>query len=351
MNEPGQNPQPDAGSERPVPENSFASPGKKLASLREDHGWTVEQVAGQLNLAPRQVVAIEHDDYAALPGTAVTRGFIRAYAKLLKVDGTPFLALLPTDKVLPDEAASPRRIMPTRVPESRFPSMSDRPGFSAKKLAPVALVAVVAAAGWFAYQSGALSLLTRDDGPANVETIPAETQEKIVELPKPPMPSAPSQTPDQSSAPSGAAPVTGTTNAQAPAPAASPGRSVGDAASPAQASPPSAPATAAAPPVPAGNAGQASAAPAKQAMESTGAAGKEALVLKVNADSWIEIRRQDNTTLISKVAKAGTTETFDLSGPVTLTVGNASAVEATLRGNPVDLKANKVNNVARLKLK
>jgi cytoskeletal protein RodZ len=73
------------------------SPGAKLAFARNDLGWTVEQVAAQLKLATRQIVALEADDYAALPEPAVVRGFIRAYAKLLKLDATPLVALIMVD--------------------------------------------------------------------------------------------------------------------------------------------------------------------------------------------------------------------------------------------------------------
>ena len=57
-----------------------AAPGATLAAQREAMGLTVEQIADQLKLAPRQVVALEQGDFASLPNMAVTRGFIRAYA-------------------------------------------------------------------------------------------------------------------------------------------------------------------------------------------------------------------------------------------------------------------------------
>ncbi|HBZ05323.1 MAG TPA: DUF4115 domain-containing protein, partial [Massilia sp.] len=47
-------------------------PGATLAAQREAMGWSVEQVAEQLKLAVRQVVAIEAGDYASLPSPAVT---------------------------------------------------------------------------------------------------------------------------------------------------------------------------------------------------------------------------------------------------------------------------------------
>jgi cytoskeleton protein RodZ len=67
-------------------------------------------------------------------------------------------------------------------------------------------------------------------------------------------------------------------------------------------------------------------------------------------DSWIEIRRANNSAMVSRVIKAGTTESFKLTGPVALTVGNANGVDATLRGAPLELRAKAKNNVARLKL-
>ena len=68
------------------PKPGRESVGTRLSAEREALGWSVEQVASQLNLAPRQIQALEQDNYAALPGIASVRGFIRAYAKLLKID-------------------------------------------------------------------------------------------------------------------------------------------------------------------------------------------------------------------------------------------------------------------------
>lgn len=74
-----------------------ASPGAKLTAGRNALGWTVEQVAAQLKLAPRQIIALEKDDYPALPEAAIVKGFTRAYAKLVKLDPDPILALIVID--------------------------------------------------------------------------------------------------------------------------------------------------------------------------------------------------------------------------------------------------------------
>lgn len=82
------------------------SPGAKLVAGRIAMGWSVEYVASQLRLAPRQILALESDDYAHLPEAAIVRGFIRSYAKLLKLDAAPLVALLSTDTFGTNKASS-----------------------------------------------------------------------------------------------------------------------------------------------------------------------------------------------------------------------------------------------------
>src|SRR5437899_11939207 len=107
-----------------VPSETMPRPGAQLAEHRKSLGWSIEQVADQLKLAPRQVQAIEDDNYAALPGMAVTRGFIRAYAKVLRVDATPLLALMTVDVIAPSDERPLRRAVPTAFSEARLPLMS-----------------------------------------------------------------------------------------------------------------------------------------------------------------------------------------------------------------------------------
>jgi cytoskeleton protein RodZ len=79
---------------------------------------------------------------------------------------------------------------------------------------------------------------------------------------------------------------------------------------------------------------------------------KDVLVIDFRSDSWMELRRAgDGKSMVSKVFKAGTTETFETSGPVTLIIGNASGVDVSYRGKPVEVKSAQGNNVARLNLK
>lgn len=65
--------------------------GDMLIAAREQRNLTVEDIANRLRLSPRQVKALESDDFAALPEAMITRGFIRNYARLLEIDPEPLL--------------------------------------------------------------------------------------------------------------------------------------------------------------------------------------------------------------------------------------------------------------------
>src|SRR4029453_10576049 len=66
----------------PATEPARPSAGTLLHLAREEAGLTLDAVAQQLKLAPRQVKAIEDDDFAGLPGRTFVRGFVRNYARL-----------------------------------------------------------------------------------------------------------------------------------------------------------------------------------------------------------------------------------------------------------------------------
>lgn len=71
------------------------SVGKTLREARISQGLSVADVASSIKFAPRQVEALEADDYTHLPELAFVRGFVRSYARLLHVDETSLLNELP----------------------------------------------------------------------------------------------------------------------------------------------------------------------------------------------------------------------------------------------------------------
>lgn len=321
-----------------------ATPGALLAAQREAMGWTVEQIAEQLKLAVRQVKALEAGDYAALPNMAVTRGFVRAYAKVLKMDAAPLVAMIDAAQpISPEVVVAPRKDLAQSFSESRFPSMTGRSSAPAGWLIGVAVVVVIGAAGAYAYQSGLIptSLFERKEE----EVKPAEAAPAIeTTLVKPGQEAAPVQSTsvplisvppqgEQAAAGAATAPAAPATAAVAP-PAAVPAPTP----APVAAAPAPAPAPVAAAPAPT---------PAPAAVSGTG----HQLVLKVTEDSWIEIRRPGTTSLISRVVKAGSTETFDIKDPALLIVGKPGGVEASLGGAPLALPLIPGGTISRVNIK
>lgn len=68
--------------------------GKRLRMAREAANLNINDVAHALKFSARQIELLEADNYAALPGTTIVRGFARSYAKLLKLDADALLLML-----------------------------------------------------------------------------------------------------------------------------------------------------------------------------------------------------------------------------------------------------------------
>ena len=301
----------DTGNEQEVAASVISSPGAQLASFRQAHGWSIEQVAAQLNLAPRQIQALENDQYSALPGMPIVRGFIRAYAKLLKIDPALLLALMPGESVAAQQPLAPRNTLSTPFSEARLPSITDRRGWSGAKIGVAVAVVVLLIAGTW--------VVRHSEGLAPLLGLLAPNVEKITESAPVALPSEPVE------------PIALNLDVAPPAVTPEPQN--------AELGMPSPPALEPAPE------------PVVQKEPEPTQSDKDMLVFKVREDSWVEIRRADKSLMVSRLFKAGSTETFSLAGPASVVIGNASGVDATLRGEPLDLKTRAGNNVARLSLK
>lgn len=65
---------------------SLTGIGRQLSTARKKWGLSVEEVAKCLNLSTAIIEALEQGDCERLPGATFVRGYLRAYAKLLKLD-------------------------------------------------------------------------------------------------------------------------------------------------------------------------------------------------------------------------------------------------------------------------
>ncbi|MBK7954500.1 MAG: helix-turn-helix domain-containing protein [Candidatus Accumulibacter sp.] len=69
-----------------LPTSIGAGVGQMLRAAREARNMSVTEAAQSLKLGPRQVEAIEAEDWASLPGNTMIRGFVRNYARVLGID-------------------------------------------------------------------------------------------------------------------------------------------------------------------------------------------------------------------------------------------------------------------------
>jgi len=283
-----------------VPEPEAFGAGAQLRAAREAAGLSLDQVAQQLKLAPRQVRALEEENFGMLPGRTFTRGFMRNYARLLNLDPDLLVAHLPDAAHAPSLESPPLHSTGTTMAE--LPTAHARAPSFGRWLIPLVLVAsIVAAAGYEWYRGRPAGVAAP---PRSAETAPpAAPNTSTTPLPNP------------------VAPDSG-----APAPAAPPATS-GQSAPDGTAQPASTP--------------QAAAAGAADAV----------LVVRYEGPSWTEIRDSAGRMLISRLVDADSVEPFDGAPPFSIVIGNARAVTLVYRGQPVDLAPYTRLNVARLVLR
>jgi cytoskeleton protein RodZ len=79
-------------------------------------------------------------------------------------------------------------------------------------------------------------------------------------------------------------------------------------------------------------------------------AGRDRLVFQFAQDAWVEVKDKSGKVVFSRLGKAGSEETFDISAPVSLVIGNARNVKLQRNGTAVDIPTPGKVTVGRLKL-
>jgi cytoskeleton protein RodZ len=295
---------------QPVGEQAYEPPagaaGAALRAAREAAGLTIDVVAQQLKLAPRQVRALEDGDYRLLPGRTFVRGFTRNYARLLQLDAETLVAMLPQAESSPalDTPTIGSSVKP--MGELRDSSGTRGPRWSRWAI-PLALIAVIGIAA--VYEFSRPTTQPPAEAPRASDTNRPVASSGIA-LPNPLVPSdAPVETPRSESAPA-AATTTGPA-AQPIAPAAT-GRS--------------------------------------ETATSAAASPEATLTITYRAPAWTEVRDRAGNVLYTGTAPGGTTQTLTGSPPLDLTLGNANQTSVSWRGAPYDLNPHIQKNIARVRL-
>lgn len=122
----------DVDSGKKVGADRTPTVGQTLRAAREAARMTIVDVAQSLKFSPRQVEQLEADDYAALPGNTIVRGFTRSYARLLKLDADALLQML--------DARTPSAPADVRPPDNM--GVASHPG-GLRQISPLASAAIV----------------------------------------------------------------------------------------------------------------------------------------------------------------------------------------------------------------
>ena len=257
-----------------------ALPGVVLAKRRKEFRLSVEDVSSRLKISPRQIAALESDDFGQLASMATVRGFIRSYAKLLELDPAPLMAMLSSEPNPAFDNMVVRRPLPAPGVRGRQAPPPRRRQSNRPWVLIVVLIGLLGALIFSAYRYDWFS-------PSSVDM--AKVIDALPPLTGGREPASGEQESEKSSVHSASG---GTTN------------------------------------------------PAS------------ALEIKAREDSWVEVTTvEGDRRIISRLMKAGSTELIEVDEPVILVVGNAVGVDASLRGQPLNLRAVARDNVAKLSLK
>jgi cytoskeleton protein RodZ len=317
--------------------------GAMLTEARENREWSVQYVADQLKLSTRQIVWLEANQFEHLPTPVVIRGFVRSYAKLLKIDAEPLIALLPGDASLLPDIGGFKPTLTTPFQQSRLPMLGHQDGNNGRYIWG-AVVFVVLAAGFFALQQfekdGTLAaLMQRFSSPASDSDIANAASEaasvsEAMNLPIPVTDSSVAQTSEATATSVSeldASAAFATSSASSVSATFVPSVNAQSAASIAVAS---------------------SASTAKLSSASSAAAVSSGVLrLKFRQDSWIQVKRENGEILNSHLAKAGTEEFIDVKETLQIRIGNAAGVDAVLRGAPLAIAGVQGSNVANIVVK
>ena len=297
--------------------------GGALRAARESQGLSIQDIASRLRLGPKQIVALETDNFTTLPEPTIVRGFIRNYAKQLKINAEP---LLDAYNVLVPGSDLHRLIV---KPSANMKMTGHKKPNSGRYLL-VVLAALLGLGVWLFYQSyiqkphpTGVSESVIDEG-INTEGVNSKSAGSSEPLPEAALPAAERETALQTSTELTlpAAPEAAATLSPADA-------NVSNSAITTTTLPATEPEPAALPP-----------------------AAPNPTILEFNAtqETWVKVVDASGREIYNKIIFAGSRESIDVTPPVNVTVGNAGATNLSMNGKSVDLAPHSRQNVAHIKL-
>ena len=276
-------------SERASTDQVYAAPnaGADLRAARERLGWPLQDASATLRIRCNYLEALEDGDLSQLPGNAFALGFLRTYAGSLGLDPDEMLRRFKAEAAEVSERTA--LSFPAPVPERGLP-------MGAVILLGL-ILAVGAYIGWFRLSSeGRLPAETATAIPERL----AALADQALPLPTPPVVRA-----DVAAEP---------VELLQPLPTLSPSSAAAASVillpAPRPLGAPQAIVPAVVSPVP----------------------GQSRIVLRANADAWMQVKDKAGTVLLNRVLKPGETWAVPLQPGLLLTTGNAGGTEVLLDG-------------------
>ncbi|HEY4136273.1 MAG TPA: RodZ domain-containing protein [Alphaproteobacteria bacterium] len=313
-----------------------SSIGDDLRAARQARGEDLQDIAAQLRIRFVFLEAIENGAFDSLPGPTYAIGFVRAYARYLRLDADDMIARFKEEAsgiAAPSDLTFPEPVSESRVPRGGLVVIA-------------ILLAVAAYGGW--YYLSTRDMTIADMVPSVPSDFPGAASNDAAGLPADIADLAPPTTPDEADVATATAPDM---MSAAPAPAAEPAAPaptqagnpapiITPAPTPSQA-PVQAPATQAATPaapIPAvPNLNALAPAPAAETADAGprvyGEGNVDArIVLRARGDSWVQIRASDDSLIMTRTLRSGDSYRVPNQGGLKLMTGNAGSLDIVVDG-------------------
>ncbi|MEM9620452.1 MAG: RodZ domain-containing protein [Pseudomonadota bacterium] len=324
---------------------SADSSGATLAAAREAASVSQRDVADALHLPVHVVAAIERGDKTQLPAFVFTRGYVRAYAKLLDLDPDPLVTALSFEYGATTQERHSPQGMDSVSPPSGVLHLQQLVSSNITLLAllgGVLLIVILVVV--------LVTTLGGDDDPDLAPAAVTPAPEPAVELSSPVRTTPATATTEGASPPDAAEPALVSDIEPVASPDSQPDaasvQAAGDPSAATEATLTAAPELAVAANAGADTGSTGEAAP--PALQRLTASGDERLTLQFTDECWVEIRNAEGDVLFGDLGQPGQTLEFVGSGPFRVLLGYASGAIMLYNAEPVALSPHTRNNMARL---
>jgi len=287
---------PEAAQPVSIPDVSL--PGQRLREEREAARMSLEEVAHHLHLDVQIIKSLEEDNYEKLPSAIYISGYLRSYARLLKLP----------EKEIVSAYTKGQEINASLIPEN----INIQPGKKRnntglfKLVLPVVLLVVLAAVViWLSEETSVLGPVTNNtDGSALVTDIPAQQASPAITAPAEEVAINTQTSPQEEVAPDTEK------GALIPPSAQEIEQKIAE---------------------------QEQAAPEQiSAAETNRNSAQGNLSLVFHEDSWVEVTDSSGTRFAYRLEKAGAELMVDGQAPYKILLGNASGVDVYFNGEKFD---------------